>query len=59
MYFIDRRYDFYLVNDVKLAGYPQPQSNHSVNFLKATLLDGELLLETKAKSPYVSFLLLP
>lgn len=51
MFFIDRRYDFYVVKDVKLDQYPKPESNHSVNFSKATLLDGELLLETKAESP--------
>lgn len=51
MYFIDREFNFCEIKNVRLDNYPRPQFNDCINFSKATVLDGELLRETKADKP--------
>lgn len=56
LYFIDRRYDFFYVKNVKLeeAGVSLKNLGKGdvIDFSNATVLDGELLEETKADKPY-------
>lgn len=57
-YFIDRKFEFHVLKDVDFGAASSfleslPYSDH-INLNKATVLDGELLLETKAEKPYVS-----
>ena len=55
LYFIDRRYDFFYVKNVKLeeAGLCLKNLGKGdvIDFSNATVLDGELLEETKADKP--------
>lgn len=62
MYFIDRRFEFFHVRNVKLeeAGVSLKTLGRGdvIDFANATVLDGELLRETKAENPYRIELLL-
>ncbi|KAK8806834.1 hypothetical protein WA588_005634 [Blastocystis sp. NMH] len=54
-YFIDRKFEFHVLKDVDLGAAGSfleslPYLDH-INLNKATVLDGELLLETKAEKP--------
>lgn len=55
LYFIDRRYDFFYVKNVKLeeAGLCLKNLGKGdvIDFSNATVLDGELLEETKTDKP--------
>lgn len=57
MYLIDRRFDFYSVKDCDLTEQANVISGTMkkdvIDVNKATVLDGELLIETKEEKPYV------
>lgn len=56
MYLIDRRFDFYTVKNCDLCEHAKVISGYMkkdvIDVNKATVLDGELLIETKEEKPY-------
>ena len=62
MFFIDRCFEFFHVQKIQLEEANQYLKSLGkgdvIDFSNATVLDGELLMETKAEKPYFFYFLL-